>query len=85
MTVVLGEEALGVFRSHWDGPRLLDLVAEHGGQVLINWPIGVGKAAPSTGSSRPPSAPAVTISWWPCSPPAASWRNAPGSEPRRAD
>ena len=85
MTVVLGEQALGVFRSHWDGPRLLDLVAEHGGQVLINWPIGVGKsyaidriieAAVGSGSYD------LVVALFP---PAASWRNAPGSEPRRAD
>jgi hypothetical protein len=43
--MILGEEALGVFRSHWDGPRLLALIAEHGGGVLINWPIGVGKSS----------------------------------------
>ena len=45
MTVVLGEHDLAAFRAHWDGPRLLDLAAECGGQVLINWPIGVGKSS----------------------------------------
>jgi hypothetical protein len=44
VTTIFGEEALGVFRSHWDGPRLIALIAEHGGGVLINWPIGVGKS-----------------------------------------
>ena len=44
MTTILGEEALAAFRAWWDGPRLLDLVAEHGGRVLISWPIGVGKS-----------------------------------------
>ena len=44
MTTILGEEALAAFRAYWNGPRLLDLIAEHGGGVLILWPIGVGKS-----------------------------------------
>ena len=44
MTTILGEEALAAFRAYWNGPRLLDLITEHGGGVLILWPIGVGKS-----------------------------------------
>ena len=43
MTVVLGEQDLAAFREHWNGARLLDLIADCGGRVLIAWPIGVGK------------------------------------------
>ncbi|HMD61623.1 MAG TPA: hypothetical protein VKG78_09335, partial [Opitutaceae bacterium] len=43
MTTILGEEALAAFRAYWNGPRLLDLITEHGG-ALILWPIGVGKS-----------------------------------------
>ena len=44
MTVVLGEQGLAAFREHWNGARLLDLIAEHGGGILVTWPIGVGKS-----------------------------------------
>src|SRR5512135_2533638 len=44
MTTILGEEALAAFRAYWNGPRLLDLITEHGGGALILWPIGVGKS-----------------------------------------
>ena len=44
MTMILGEEAIAAFRAHWDGPRLLDLIAAHGGGALVLWPIGVGKS-----------------------------------------
>jgi hypothetical protein len=44
MASVLGEQQLAAFRARWDGPRLLDLVADSGGQAFIGWPVGVGKS-----------------------------------------
>ncbi len=44
MTLVLGEQQLAAFRAFWDGSRLLDLVADSGGQVFFGWPIGVGQS-----------------------------------------
>jgi hypothetical protein len=44
MISVLGEQQLAAFRALWDGPRLLDLVADSGGQAFIGWPVGVGKS-----------------------------------------
>ena len=86
MTSSSARRLLAAFRAHWNGPRLLDLIAEHGGQALILWPIGVGKSCAidriieaAVGSGRYDLVIATR------SPPAVSWRNAPGSEPRRAD
>jgi hypothetical protein len=35
---------LKAFRSYWTGQRMLNLLVECGGQMLITWPIGVGKS-----------------------------------------
>ena len=82
MTVVLGEQALDVCRAYWNGPRLLELLAEPGGELLITGPSASVRATPSTGSSRPPSTPSYDLVLA-LSPPAVSWRHANGSEPRR--
>ena len=44
MNPVLGAGPLAAFRARWDGASLLDLAAAHGGQILISWPVGVGKS-----------------------------------------
>jgi len=41
---IMGPEELSEFRSYWNGRRVLDLLRENGGKVLINWQIGVGKS-----------------------------------------
>jgi hypothetical protein len=41
---VVGIDDLAGFRRYWTGRRVLDLIARHGGKILINWPIGVGKS-----------------------------------------
>ena len=44
MTLIRGEEELSVFRARWTGERVLELLKQHGGRLLITWPIGVGKS-----------------------------------------
>jgi predicted Zn-ribbon and HTH transcriptional regulator len=40
----LDPSTLSIFRDHWNGLRILNLIAESGGKLLITWPIGVGKS-----------------------------------------
>ena len=44
MTVLIEFNDLAKFREHWTGTRILDLLTDSGGKLLINWPIGVGKS-----------------------------------------
>ena len=32
------------FRAAWGGPKILGLLRAHGGRLLVNWPVGVGKS-----------------------------------------
>jgi hypothetical protein len=41
---VIDEHTLAAFRAAWLGTRLLELLHQHGGRLLITWPIGVGKS-----------------------------------------
>jgi hypothetical protein len=41
---LIDEHGLGAFRAAWSGTRLLQLLREHGGRLLVTWPIGVGKS-----------------------------------------
>jgi hypothetical protein len=41
---VIDEHALAAFRAAWSGTRLLELLREHAGRLLVSWPIGVGKS-----------------------------------------
>jgi hypothetical protein len=41
---VIDEHTLAAFRAAWPGTRLLELLREHSGRLLITWPIGVGKS-----------------------------------------
>jgi len=38
------EEQLRAFRETWSGQRMLELLKESNGQMLVNWSIGVGKS-----------------------------------------
>ncbi|HOD79101.1 MAG TPA: hypothetical protein PLB95_05635 [Syntrophales bacterium] len=40
----IGPDNLSDFRKQWTGRRILDLIAEVGGNLLVTWPIGVGKS-----------------------------------------
>ncbi len=44
MTLVSGEQDLAVFRRHWNGVRVLDLLTQSGGKLRIDWQVGVGKS-----------------------------------------
>jgi hypothetical protein len=44
MPLVEGEAALAAFRAGLTGRYGLDLLREHGGKVLVQWPVGVGKS-----------------------------------------
>jgi len=44
MHIVSGETELGAYRSNWTGERLLQLLEEHDGQLIVSWDIGVGKS-----------------------------------------
>ena len=61
--------------SHWDGARLLALIAGTAAASRSSGPSAWENPTPSTGLSRPPSPSVVTIWWWSCFPPAASWRS----------
>jgi hypothetical protein len=41
---VIDEHGLDAFRAAWSGTRLLELLREHGGRLLVTWHIGVGKS-----------------------------------------
>jgi hypothetical protein len=43
-TIINKADTLNRFRKHWTGRRILSLIRNNGGRVLINWPIGVGKS-----------------------------------------
>ncbi len=44
MPVISGPEELAAFRSHWDGKRMLELLAQHNGRLRVDWAVGVGKS-----------------------------------------
>lgn len=44
MPVIKGPEELAAFRSHWDGKRMLELLAQHNGRLRVDWAVGVGKS-----------------------------------------
>ncbi len=44
MTLVRGDRDLTTFRNHWTGMQILDLLAESGGKLRIDWQVGVGKS-----------------------------------------
>ena len=44
MPVISGPEELGVFRNHWDGGKMLDLLNQHNGRLRVDWAVGVGKS-----------------------------------------
>jgi hypothetical protein len=44
MPVISGPEELAAFRSHWDGERMLGLLQQHNGRLLVDWAVGVGKS-----------------------------------------
>jgi hypothetical protein len=41
---VIDEHGLDTFRTTWSGTRLLELLHEQSGRLLVTWPIGVGKS-----------------------------------------
>jgi hypothetical protein len=41
---LLDSNTLYEFREHWTGERILDLIADSGGKLLVNWSIGIGKS-----------------------------------------
>ncbi len=44
MPVISGPDELAAFRRHWDGKRMLELLAEHNGRLRVDWAVGVGKS-----------------------------------------
>jgi hypothetical protein len=44
VSAICGEEALAGFRATWTGGRILDLLAELGGRMRVDWTVGVGKS-----------------------------------------
>jgi hypothetical protein len=44
MAAINGPEELSVFRDHWNGKRMLDLLQQHEGRLLVELAVGVGKS-----------------------------------------
>ncbi len=44
VVTVSGWGGLTRFRTKWSAPAVLELVPQHGGRLLINWEVGVGKS-----------------------------------------
>jgi hypothetical protein len=44
MKIISGNEELSAFRNHWDGEKMLALLRQHNGRVLVNWALGSGKS-----------------------------------------
>jgi hypothetical protein len=45
MKVISTPKDLAGFRSQWDGEAMLDLLRQHGGKLLVNLEVGVGKSS----------------------------------------
>jgi hypothetical protein len=45
MPTINGPDELARFREHWTGEKMLELVQQHNGSLLIDWAIGVGKSS----------------------------------------
>jgi hypothetical protein len=44
MPLISGPEQLNEFRTAWTGEKMLELIAEHGGRLRVDWAVGVGKS-----------------------------------------
>ena len=42
--LIEGKKNLRAFREYWDGPKILDLLKENDGRMIITWAVGVGKS-----------------------------------------